>query len=242
MTIVLSMLAQYLDTYFAVERIPNDQNGIYRPSQRIITRIGLALEPWAAIGTWAHQEQVDALLLHRPWKLDMQVLPADVGILAYHLAFDLHLTTGFNPRLASTLHMKHPAPFAFKDGIPLGMWSAIQATPLPTIAAQLTEIFGTPPVIEQAATDEISTIAVVGTMTDSLIREAAGYGVQLYITGQYRQPARKAVRETQISVAALGHATSEQWGLRALAGLLRERWAQLEVVLAPNELPSPHDS
>jgi hypothetical protein len=32
-------------------------------------------------------------------------------------------------------------------------------------------------------------------------------------------------------VFVVGHRRSEEWGLRALAGVLRERWSALEVVL-----------
>lgn len=57
----------------------------------------------------------------------------------------------------------------------------------------------------------------------------------IYITGQLRQPAQAAVLETGISVVGVGHHRCEQWGLRALAGVLRERWSRLEVVLADSK-------
>lgn len=75
-------------------------------------------------------------------------------------------------------------------------------------------------------------VAVVGAMTDALVREAADRGAQIYVTGQYRQPAREAVRETGIGVIAVGHRRSEIWGLRALAGVIRERWSMIEVIVA----------
>jgi putative NIF3 family GTP cyclohydrolase 1 type 2 len=70
-------------------------------------------------------------------------------------------------------------------------------------------------------------------MTDALIREAAVRGVDLYITGQLRQPAAAAVEETGIRVIVVGHRRSEDWGLRSLAGVLRDRYFNLEVVLPP---------
>lgn len=76
-------------------------------------------------------------------------------------------------------------------------------------------------------------MAVVGAMTDALVREAALRGADLYITGQLRKPALSAVKETGIAVVAAGHRRCEEWGLKALAGVLRERWFELEVVLNP---------
>ena len=78
---------------------------------------------------------------------------------------------------------------------------------------------------------EVKRVAVVGAMTDALVREAASRGADLYVTGQFRQPARNAVIETGINVIVVGHRRSELWGLRALAGVVRERWFRLEVII-----------
>src|SRR6476646_7304506 len=101
--ISLDQLALFLDQFFLTQQFELDPNGIYRPSTRPIRRLGLALEPWPHLREWAITTQIDALFLHRPWKLEGEQLPADVGVVSYHLAFDERLTLGFNPLLASTL-------------------------------------------------------------------------------------------------------------------------------------------
>jgi len=73
-------------------------------------------------------------------------------------------------------------------------------------------------------------VAVVAAMTDPLVREAAR-GAEVYVMGHFRQPAKEAVLNTGIGVIVVGHRRSEEWGLRALAGVLRERWCGLEVLL-----------
>jgi putative NIF3 family GTP cyclohydrolase 1 type 2 len=234
MTLSLTALADYLNSYLDSAAIPNDQNGIYRPSQRPIQRIGLAIEPWTGITAWVQQEHLDALFLHRPWKLDMQVLPEEIGILAYHLAFDLKLTFGLNYRLADVLQMTNLTPFAFKDGLPLGMIANITSMPMNTFVEHLGETFGVVPTIERYYRETVDRVALVGAMTDTLIREADKQGVDLYITGQFRQPARRAVDETSMTVAVVGHAVGELWGIRTLASVLRERYAELEVVIGHN--------
>lgn len=233
MTISLAAIANYLDSYLEVTRFLDEQHGIYRSSSRPVQRIGLAIEPWPAIATWAAQQRLDALFLHRPWRLDLQSFPTDIGILAYHLSFDLTLTFGFNPRLANIVRMSQLVPIGKKDNAALGMLGTIPTTPLHSLLETLTDIFGKAPIVEQAFSENVERIAIVGGMTDSLIREAALHDVQLYITGQFRQPARKAVHDTQMTVAIIGHAEGELWGLQALAGVLRERWNGLEVILAP---------
>lgn len=81
---------------------------------------------------------------------------------------------------------------------------------------------------------EISQVAVVGAMTDTLVREAVERGADVYITGQFRKSASSTVSETGIGIIAVGHHRCEEWGLRAIAGVLRERWSRLEVVLPPS--------
>ena len=230
----LAALAADLDQFFASERFAQDQNGIYRPSQRPVGRIGLTLEPWSGIGAWVREERLDALFLHRPWRLDEHALPPDIGILAYHLAFDLTLTLGMNPLLANALHMTSLVPFAFKDSLALGMLGNISPTPLAAFVALLTETFSAPPQITASYTAIVNRVAIVGAMNDALIREAAAQNVQLYITGQFRQPARRAVDETRMTVVMIGHTTSELWGLRTLTDLLRQRG--LTALLAPTVL------
>ncbi len=78
---------------------------------------------------------------------------------------------------------------------------------------------------------ELTSAVVVGAMTDALVREAASRGAGVYVTGQFRQPARLAVVETGIATVAVGHRRGELWGLRALAHLLAERWAGLRVLV-----------
>ncbi len=234
MELSLATIAADLDQFFASARFPQDQNGIYRPSQRPVRRIGLALEPWSGIGAWVREERLDTLFLHRPWHLDERELPSDIGILAYHRAFDLTLTLGLNPLLAKALHMTSVVPFAFKDSVPLGMHGNVPSTPLGTFVALLTETFAVPPEVPAAYTETVNRLAVVGAMNDALIREAAAQNVQLYITGQFRQPTCRAVSETRMTVAIIGHTPSELWGLRVLANLLRQRG--LIALISPESL------
>ncbi len=201
------------------------------------------MEPWAAFEDWVADERLDAVFLHRPWSLtDSQhqaLRDAGIGVLAYHLAFDERLTTGFNPVLAAACAWGPPEVLGRKEGRPLGMACTLPASAtFDAVAAQLRAEFGG---LEQVTLPAaggvvpVTNVAVVGAMTDVLVREAHTRGVGVYVTGQWRQPARAAVRETGLGVVALGHRRSELWGLRTLARLLRSQGqdANLEIVLPP---------
>ena len=81
------------------------------------------------------------------------------------------------------------------------------------------------------ADEEVTKVCVVGAMRGALIREASERGANVYLTGQYRDHAQEAVNDTGMNVLEIGHERCERWGLRALAGVLRERYAGLSVFM-----------
>lgn len=123
----LTDLADFLDEWLEVARLPPEQNGVFLPSSRPIQRLGLALEPTADIARRVTEVPLDAVFLHRPWKLNRTDWPAEVGVLAYHSAFDERLTVGYNPTLITLLGMRAVMPFGEKAGRPLGMYGEIPA-------------------------------------------------------------------------------------------------------------------
>ncbi|MBD2099848.1 Nif3-like dinuclear metal center hexameric protein [Leptolyngbya sp. FACHB-261] len=235
MLLRLDELAQFLDRFLAVHPFDSDQRGIYRPSSRPIRRLGLSLEPWSQLSTWVNRERLDALFLHRPWDLQLEHLPPDLGIVAYHLAFDERLTLTFNPRLGQILGMASLEVLGEKAGRPIGMLGEVELQSIDQCCQQLRAIFGNVEEVLLGTQPSVYRIAIVGAMTDSLVRQAAERGANLYITGQFRKVARQALLETGLSLVVVGHRRSEEWGLRALAGVVRERWAGLEVLLPPQE-------
>lgn len=215
---------------------PDDINGIYRPSCRPIRRLGLLLDPEPCLSDWITAHQLDALWLHRPWKLDPLPLPPDIGILAYHLAFDEHLTLGFDPRLAAALSMTDLAELGRKAGRCIGMIGTIAPLDMAAYCRHVMAVFnGVEEMHSNSSSRIVTRVAVVGAMTATLIQDAYGRQVDLYITGQCRAPAMAAVATTGMGVIAVGHRRSEQWGLNTLAKIVRARWPELQVLSWPEQ-------
>ncbi|MBD2336710.1 Nif3-like dinuclear metal center hexameric protein [Calothrix sp. FACHB-156] len=230
--IYLTNIVDFLNKFFNVEQFPTgERGGIYLPSSNPVERLGLALEAETRLYEWVNYKHLDALFLHRPWNLKLEKLPPELGIISYHLPFDECLTIGFNPRLAQVLQMSNLEALGEKENRAIGMIGEIDTQSLVKLCNLITQIFGKPEQILPAANSNIKRIAVVGAMTDLLVREAAKRGVDVYITGQFRQPAKAAIQETKIGVIALGHRRSELWGLRSLSEVLKERWSSLEVFI-----------
>lgn len=210
----------------------DDPAGVWHPSARPVAALGLLLDPWNDALAWVARERLDALVVHRPWGLALARL-GDIGVLAYHRAFDERLTLGFNPWLAEALGLGSPEVLGRKQGRPLGMIGDVPERAWDVFRDDLDREFGGLDRADAGDARTVARIAVVGAMTEGLVREAAARGAVAYVTGQLRVPARAAVAETGIGVVAVGHRRSEVWGMRTLARLLRERWPALRVVLAP---------
>lgn len=228
----LDTITKFLNTFFQVERYnEEEQGGIYLPSTRSIKRLGLALEPWDGLYNWVKSQHIDALFLHRPWKLELEQLSPDIGVISYHLPFDESLTLGFNTRLADVLSLSNLEVFGEKQNRPIGMIGQAPNQTFTDICDCVNEVFNGYEQIGAASENEIKKVAVVGAMTDLLVREAASHGVNVYITGQLRQPAAQAIIDTQMSVIAVGHYRCEIWGLHTLASILQQRWSKLYLVV-----------
>ncbi len=129
-TLSLSDLAAFLDRLLlaAPFRGGSDPAGVYQVSERLVGTFGLLLDPWDGLPGWIAGEGIDALFVHRPWGLPVTEL-GDVGVLAYHLAFDERLTLGANPRLAAALGMRDLEVLGHKEGRPIGMLGSVPEQP-----------------------------------------------------------------------------------------------------------------
>jgi putative NIF3 family GTP cyclohydrolase 1 type 2 len=230
----LEEIAEFLNDCLDVDKyFQEEQGGVYLPSIRPIARLGLALEPWTELQEWVEAENLDALFLHRPWKLQSGQLAPDIGVVSYHLAFDERLTLSYNPELAKILEMSGLEVLGKKKNRPIGMIGEVPMQSFDELRNCISHIFGGYEHIHGTNNlEEVQKIAVIGAMTDELVREATNRGATVYITGQLRKSADVALQETKITAIAIGHRRSEIWGLQALAKLLHKRWSSLEIVFA----------
>ena len=231
--LTITEIAGFLDIYFHASRYASEPGGILRDAHRPVRRMGLLLDPGPETTQWAEIEHLDALFVHHAAKIEQTGLPEGLGVVAHHAPFDETLTLGWNLRLSDVLGISAPEVIGWKQGRALGMIGSVPSQSVAAFYRTAIEVFGGREESRTCERNEICKVAVVGAMTETLVREASERGADVYITGQMRQPGRVAMLETGIGVIAVGHRRSEQWGLRALAHVLRERFADLEVILPP---------
>ncbi len=233
-------LANFLDQYLETARFSDEPPTVFHPFSRSVNRLGLALDPWPGMGEWVQAQRLDALFLHRPFKLEPGALPPDLGILASHLAFEEKLALGYNPRLADALGMSHLEHLGRRKGRPLGMLGAVPPQTVGAFYKSAFDVFGGREDARTCERNEVTKVAVVGSMTVDLMHAASEQGAEVYITGQMRQPAREAILDTGLGVIIVGHRRSEDWALRAFAHVLHERFAALTICLPPARKADEH--
>lgn len=230
----LAELAARIAQVADAEAFPDDPPLVYVPSPRPVARLGFALEPAPDLAAWVDAQHLDAVFLHRPWGVADAGLPADIGILASHAAFDHRLTVGANPDLLFALEMHDVRPLGNGANGAQGMVGSVGAADPAAWAARLEAMFGGVEEVVPGDAAAIRRIAAVGAMTDALVREAAARGADLYLTGQIRHPARPALAETGMAAVAIGHRRIEEYGLRLLADALAAAFpGRLSTVFRP---------
>lgn len=230
----LAALADFIGELLDARAFPDDPPTLFVPSEHEVRRLGMALEPAPGLADWVDAERLDAIFLHRPWGVEDAGLDADVGVLASHAPFDHRLTVGYNPDLARDLGLLDPRPFGEQEGRAIGMIGDVEPADAAELIDLVAHLFGGLDEVLPGRMRTIPRVAVAGAMTDALVREAAARGADLYLTGQMRQPGRRAAAETGICVAAVGHARGERYGLRLLGGMIERRFAgQVTCVLRP---------
>lgn len=232
-------LANFLDQYLETARYADEMPLVRHQFSRSVQRLGLALEAWPGMGDWARAEKLDAVFLHRAFKLEPDALPDDIGVLASHLPFEEKLGLGYNPRLATALDMTHLETLGYRKGRPLGMLGRVPPQTVSAFYQSVKETFGGQDESRTCERNEVTKVAVVGAMTAELMHEASQRGAEVYITGQMRKSAKEAIVDTGLGMVIVGHQRSEQWALSAFANVLCERFCGLKIVLAKEPVVRP---
>lgn len=185
-----------------------------------VRRLGLGLGAHAGLDGWLEAEGIDALLLHRSHGYAQ---PAGVALLGYHDAFDE--TLGLHgPPVAAAL--------GTHDRRLLDPKLAVVGTD-PGVIERAQRLFGGWDELRAGAGGVVRSAALASALRPELVTVAAQAGASLYVTGQWRPSAARAVAETGMAVLVVGHRRAERWALGHLAGELRTRLAGLEVVVDP---------
>lgn len=160
----------------------------------------------------------------------------DMSLAAYHLPLDGHPMIGHNRTILRYFGARAVKPFGEYHEKPIG-FQGVLPKPLPVerVCAVLRDKLGAAPQVFRGGPEKVRTVAVVSGGAASMLGQAVGRGIDLYITGEPSEYVQEQCREAAITCIAAGHYNSEKAGLFELIPVLSRRFGiPVEFIDVPN--------
>lgn len=145
-----------------------------------------------------------------------KLLKSGISLLGYHLPLDAHKEVGNNWKAAIDLGWQEIEPF-YK----IGVRGKFPKCSRENFQKQLEDYYGQKAVTALGGKEQVASCALISGGAYRQLADAADLGVDCYITGNFDEPAWHMAHEEKINFYALGHASTEKIGPRALADYLR---------------------
>jgi len=195
-----------------------------------VHRVAFAVDASMASFERAAAAQADLLFVHhgllwgRPAPITgalfgrlKYLLEHDLALFAAHLPLDAHPQLGNNAGLARRIGLQDLQPFGEYRGICIGwMGSLPEAKTLEEIETLLFDSTGSALGVLPFGPSAIRRVGIVSGGLPKAAAEAAGGGLDLFITGDASHEIYHECLEAGISVIFGGHYQTETWGVRAV--------------------------
>ncbi len=153
------------------------------------------------------------------------LLAADINLLAYHLPLDAHPQLGNNAQLAKLLNLQQEGVFGDDSGTAIGQHGRLaQALSSEDFGKLLARKLGRKPLHIAGTTGEIRTVAWCTGAAQSYLEQAAGLGVDAFVTGEISEQTVHVARELGLHFFSAGHHATERGGVQALGVHLAARF------------------
>lgn len=220
-------------------------NGLQVQGKDKIKKVGLAVSASLYVIQEAVKHEVDALIVHHGlfWDKDSPViqgvkkeklellLRSGISLIAYHLPLDAHRDVGNNWKAALDLGWEQLEPF-----YNIGVAGRFPKTSRSDFQKTLEAYYGQKAATALGGREEIQSAALISGGAYRQIADAALLGFDCFITGNFDEPAWHLAHEEKINFYALGHASTEKVGPKALADYIR-RTFNIDAIFINQENP-----
>jgi dinuclear metal center YbgI/SA1388 family protein len=148
----------------------------------------------------------------------------DINLVAYHLPLDAHPELGNNAILARELGCSDREPFGSYKGTSIGSRGTLPGISPEELVARVRDTTRREPLLLGAGPERVRSIGIVSGSAADTLHEAAAAGLDAFLTGEPREHITADAEELGMWFIAAGHHATETFGVRALGGLLAERF------------------
>jgi dinuclear metal center YbgI/SA1388 family protein len=234
----IDTLRVYCDELLAcAERKDYCPNGLQVEGDRQVRCLVSGVTASQALIDAAIAEGADALLVHHGyfWNGESSCLVgmkgrrirtlmrAGASLFAYHLPLDAHPELGNNRQLGRVLGILDASPAVSAEGL---LWQGRLPNPEPAanFSEHIARALGRNPLHVPAHDRSIETLAWCTGGAQGYIEQAAGLGVDAFLSGEISEQTTHQARELGLDYFAAGHHASERYGVKALGAHLAERF------------------
>jgi dinuclear metal center YbgI/SA1388 family protein len=229
----------FLDEYLKIGDVPDDAaalNGLQVENGGSVGRVAVAVDASLRTIEEAIRRGCDLLVVHhglfwgggapvtgRRYRKLQPLLKHGVAVYSAHLPLDVHEDVGNNALLLRALGAEPEGRFGSYRGAELGWWGAIDLK-REALAARLDDVLGGRVLMMPFGPERVGRVGVITGGGGSMIADAVAAGLDAYVTGEGAHHTYFDAEENRINVFYGGHYRTETWGVRALGGLLEERF------------------
>ncbi|MDV3104199.1 Nif3-like dinuclear metal center hexameric protein [Thermococcus waiotapuensis] len=236
-------LVTFLDGYLQVSAYPDkSSNGLQVEGKGEVERVAFAVDTTLRTIEKAAKAKADMLVVHHGmiwgglsyitgvhYKRLRALFESGINLYVAHLPLDAHPELGNNAGLLRLLGLEPKGPFGEYRGLSIGFWGEFEeAHSIEKIAGMIAERLDTAVKTYGFGKREIKTVGAVSGAGAFALEEAWRKGVDLLITGELGHADYLMAMDLPQSVLVAGHYKTETLGVKALMGLLREKFG-LEV-------------
>ncbi len=236
----LRELVEFLDDYLEVSRVPDYPgawNGLQVACRSPIESVCVATDACQATIDQAAREGAQLLIVHhglfwgeplpvtgRSYRRLKSLMEADMALYSSHLPLDVHPEVGNNVLLARQLGLDTEGTFGrWSDLEGLGVWAATDL-PLRDFVARVEAACGVEPKLIPGGPEHVRRVGIATGSAGSLIEQAHEEGLDTFVTGEGNHHTFHEATEIGLNVIYAGHYATETAGVRALGGLLSDRY------------------
>jgi len=238
-TVSRDELSRHLSTYLDIRRFKDVAlNGLQVAGRDTIAHIVVGVTANKALIDAAIEAKADAVIVHHGlfWKGDSPalvgyhrervaaLLAANINLYAYHLPLDVHAEVGNNACLGRRLGLSPTGTVGEAGLVMMGQLGVNVAVRNTVLAAYCARHYGRRVTLFTHPERLIKKIAWCTGAGGSLLGDAIEAGADAFITGEISEQHVHHARESDITLIAAGHHSTERDGVAALASHLVQQF------------------